>query len=98
MKDIVEIIQSLLPVVIIAVLTSTLTTVSTQGVKNFFNVELKGNVARVTTVVIAGVWTYILAVHYGGGTIVDFTLVLAMTFLGATGIYEVLMQKDKIGE
>lgn len=92
MKDIIEIIQNLLPVVLIAVLTSTLTTVSTQGVKNFFNVELKGNVARASTVVIAGVWTYILAIHYGGGTIVDFTLVLAMTFLGATGIYEVLMQ------
>lgn len=93
MKDLIEIIQNLLPVVLVAVLTSTLTTVSTQGVKNFFNVELKGNVARVSTVIIAAVWSYILTVHYGGGTYVDFALVLIMTFLGATGIYEVLIQE-----
>ncbi|MDQ0359695.1 hypothetical protein [Breznakia pachnodae] len=95
MKNAVEIIQNLFPIVIMAVLTSTLTTVSTQGVKNFFNVELKGNVARLATVVITIVWSYILTVHYGGGTITDFILVVIMTFLGATGIYEVLMQKQK---
>lgn len=95
MKSITEIVHNLLPVIIMAVLTSTLTTVSTQGVKNFFNVELKGNIARLATVVITIVWSYILTVHYGGGTITDFILVVIMTFLGATGIYEVLMQKQK---
>lgn len=92
MKDIVEIIQNLLPVVLVAVTNSALTTVSIQGVKNFFSVELKGNVARASTIVIAAIWSYILVIHYGGGTVIDFTLVLTMTFLGATGIYEVLMQ------
>ena len=95
MNNLINIVEDLLPIIIIAVLTSTLTTVSTQGVKNFFNVELKGNVARVTTVAITIVWSYILTVHYGGGTITDFILVVIMTFLGATGIYEVLMQKQK---
>lgn len=95
MMEITIVIHNLLPVVIMAVLASTLTTVSTQGVKNFFNVELKGNIARLATVIITIVWSYILTVYYGGGTLTDFALVVIMTFLGATGIYEVLMKKQE---
>ncbi len=90
--EVLQIIEKILPAVLLAVLTSALVTVSTQGVKNFFSVELKGNVARGATVVIAAVWSYILAIHYGQGTWTDFAMNLTMTFLGATGIYEVLMQ------
>lgn len=94
MKDILEIIKDLLPVVIVAVTNATLTTVSTQGIKKFFDVELKGDIARGTTIIVASLWCFILVIHYGGGTVIDFLLVLIMTFLGATGIYEVLVKKQ----
>lgn len=92
MKNITEIINDLLPAIIVAIVTSGVTTVSIQGFKNFFKVELKGPAAQISTVVIAAVWSYILVIHYGQGSLVDFALNLTMTFLGATGIYEVLMQ------
>lgn len=95
MKNITEITQDLIPIVTMAICTSALTTISVQGFKNYFITELKGIHAQISTIVIAIIWSYILVVHYGFGTWADFMLNLIMTFLGATGIYEVLMQKSR---
>lgn len=94
MKELSEIITSILPVVLLAVLNSSLATVSVQGLKGFMKMELEGNKARFATIGAAIFWAWATVIYFGGGTVVDATLVCAMTFLGATGIYEVLMQKN----
>lgn len=93
MKELSEIITSILPVVLLAVLNSSLATVSVQGLKGFLKIELEGNKARAVTIGAAIFWSWVMVIYFGGGTVIDATLVCAMTFLGATGIYEVLMQK-----
>lgn len=94
MKDLSEIIQNILPIVLIAIVTSSLTTVSVQGFKNFLNIEIKGNYSRVLTLVIAVFWSWTLIVYFGKGAYQDFVMALIMTLLGATGIYEVLLKKE----
>lgn len=93
MKELSEIITSILPIVLLAVLNSSLATVSVQGLKGFLKIELDGNKARAVTVAAAIFWSWATVIYFGGGTVIDATLVCSMTFLGATGIYEVLMQK-----
>jgi len=89
MSDINTIINSMLPSIIIAVIVGSLITVSTEGIKNFLNVELNGNIARVVTVAIAAFWSWSLVMFYGNGTLQDCLMVFVMSFMGATGIYEI---------
>lgn len=96
MNNIMEIIQDLMPILAVAITTSALTTISVQGFKNFFMVEIKGLWAQISTVIIVIIWSYILVVYYGEGTWTDFVLNIIMTFLGATGIYEVIMQNKSV--
>lgn len=93
MKELSEIITSILPIVLLAILTSSLATVSVQGLKGFLKIELEGNKARAVTIAAAIFWSWATVIYFGGGTIIDAALVCTMTFLGATGIYEVIMQK-----
>lgn len=91
--DINLIIEKLLPVLAIALVVGSLISVSTEGIKKFLKLDFDGTVARVVTVAVTAFWSWALVIYFGKGTWSDFGMVFAMAFMGATGIYEVIMQR-----
>lgn len=93
MRNLNEVMEIMLPIVLVAIVTSSLTTVSIQGFKKFLNIEISGVYSRMLTVLIALFWSWALIIYFGKGTWSDFIMSFIMTMLGATGIYEVLNNK-----
>lgn len=88
--DITVITKGWLPLLAVAVLISGMMTVGIEGLKGYFpNLSPIG--VRILTFIVGAYFTYVSIIVLGDGSIKEVIVVYPLIFMGATGLYELVV-------